>query len=118
MLEGKSFSIPTIAKEAQGRGTGEKRNNGVTPNRKVLFLFTDAQSIDDPAMAAKRLCQNNIVIVVIGVGRVSKKGKQRLQSYCGLYFGIDISSSSVITKLKVKSGFSESRDCTLIKATY
>ena len=69
--------------------------------RKVMFIFSDAMSIDDPAPAGRRLCQSNIVPVVIGIGRVNLRTVERIKSFCGVYFGVDTPIEPVISRIKV-----------------
>ena len=71
--------------------------------RRILFLFSDALSMDDPGSAGRRLCQNNIIPVVIGIGQVSLREVERIKSYCGVYYGIDTPVENVIENLKVTS---------------
>jgi len=70
-------------------------------SHKVLFLFSDALSLDDPGPAGRRLCQNDITPVVIGIGRVNLRVVERIRSHCGVYFGIDTPVENVILRIKV-----------------
>jgi len=80
---------------------GRIRVNDKYPYR-ILFLFSDAYSIDDPRPAVKRLCEAGIVLILIGIGRVNIRGQEDLVAFCGLGFGIDIPVPEVIEKIKVR----------------
>ena len=96
-----NLSLPSPSNVTVNPIADKKLEVNLPKPRKAIFLFSDALSIDNPEHAARRLCQNDIILVLIGIGRVSIEESDRLRSYCGLYFGIDTPISIVIDHLKV-----------------
>ncbi|CAK8697348.1 unnamed protein product [Clavelina lepadiformis] len=106
LLLGEEIFIPDSARsvEKNKEKAKESSDDEVIIPRKILFLFSDAYSVDDPRPAARRLCENDIIPVLIGTGRVNIRGQDDLTSFCGLSFGIDIPVPEVIHALKIHLG--------------
>ena len=68
---------------------------------KILFIFSDASSVDEVKLPAKRLCISKIFPVLITVGKVDEKGRRDLLSTCGVSFPISLPIKKVIEEIQV-----------------
>ncbi|XP_039254486.2 uncharacterized protein LOC120331465 [Styela clava] len=71
------------------------------PPKRILFLFSDGYSVDDPRPAARRLCEWDIVPVFIETGDINLKTRDDIISFCGLNFSISEPIKDVLEKIKI-----------------
>nr|XP_039254437.1 uncharacterized protein LOC120331426 [Styela clava] len=85
---------------AAGKAGSDHTNENAEIPRRVIFIFSDWHSVDDPRPAIKRLCKWNIIPVFIGIGVINLQVREDLVSECGLAFDIETPVPEVIEELK------------------
>lgn len=75
------------------------------PPKRLLFILSDGRSVDNPTQAVRRLCEWDIVPVMIATIELDEQTRHQLTSYCGLYFNINDPVLQTMGQVKVSCLF-------------
>ena len=85
------------------RGMNGPQCNPTPLAPRILFLFTDGYFSDEPKRGAERLCESNILLVIIRIGKFNVKSINELAIPCGIVVSHRLAIPELIQEIRVNS---------------
>ena len=83
------------------RGMNGPQCNPTPLAPRILFLFTDGYFSDEPKRGAERLCESNILLVIIRIGKFNVKSINELAIPCGIVVSHRLAIPELIQEIRV-----------------
>jgi len=100
------------------RGMNGPQCNPTPVAPRILFLFTDGHFTDEPKRGAERLCESNILLVIIRIGKYDVKRTSDLAVPCGIVVSHRVPMSQLIQQIRVRNNKAAFSYCINIFSTF